>query len=112
MLDKDGYPDDFWLIKLKGYDICKDTFEGFKEFLDELKENWNYAESGFRVTGKNILKLELHTLGWSGNEDIINSLEQSNFWTFWRKSETGGHYFFRIPKTFFESIKPTSAVLE
>jgi hypothetical protein len=40
--------------------------------------------------------MELKTGGWSGNEDIINALQQNVvFWTkYWRTSKRGGFYAF------------------
>jgi len=50
------------------------------------------------------MKLELHTGGWSGNEDIIEALKKSYFWIFyWEKSVKGGHYYFTI-----SSLKKTT----
>jgi hypothetical protein len=44
-------------------------------------------------------KLELHTGGWSGNEEIISVLQNSMFWVmYWQKSERGGHYYFELPE--------------
>ena len=43
--------------------------------------------------------LELHTGGWSGNEDIIDKLSDTLFWMIcWESTRRGGHYYFEIPK--------------
>lgn len=69
------------------------------EFLDFLCEEWHWSNY-FVLKGKNVLRLELHTGGWSGNEDIIEELHSTNkhmFWLFhWQKSKRGGHYYFKI----------------
>lgn len=63
-----------------------------------LKDLWHWEEMVV-IKGKNVVKVELHTGGWSGNEDIISVLKETNFWMFWwQKSERGGHYYFTIPK--------------
>jgi len=41
--------------------------------------------------------LELHTFGWSGNEDIISILKDTNLWlTKFKAKSAGGHYYFKI----------------
>lgn len=58
-----------------------------------LREIWHWDDY-FKWDGK---FLELHTGGWSGNEDIIESLRETIFWLlFWQKSERGGHYYFTL----------------
>ena len=39
-----------------------------------------------------------HTGEWSGNESIISEMKRNSlFWSFcWRKSITGGHFWFKI----------------
>ena len=66
--------------------------------LDLVEENTNWPDWSFSVTGKRILHFEYHTGGWSGNEDVISALERNSlfFALYWKKSEVGGHYFFRI----------------
>ena len=62
--------------------------------IDFVRSLWEYADVGYFVLDGN--KLELHTGGWSGNEDIIEALKSNFiFWNVtWRKSERGGHYYF------------------
>jgi hypothetical protein len=45
---------------------------------------------------KNKNTYRMHTVGWSGNEDIMRALISNHmFWLFyWKKSERGGHYVF------------------
>lgn len=79
--------------------IRKWDYKEITGLLDLIESIWWRANSGFILTGKRILKLELHTGGWSGNEEIIEALQFNiMFWTmYWQKSERGGHYYFRIP---------------
>jgi hypothetical protein len=65
--------------------------------LSILESGWKYKDC-FILKGKRKLKLECHTQGWSGNEDIMEALIKNKwFWmAFWKKSERGGHYYFEI----------------
>ena len=69
-----------------------------KELIDFIYSIWEFAEEGyFKLSGKRVLKLELHTGGWSGNEEIVLALQKNLFWfLYWQKSERGGHYYFKI----------------
>lgn len=89
------YPSDEILETIRNWEVID---QGVHGLLDLIKANWKYAESGFKLTGKNVLRLELHTFGWSGNEEIINALKCNLlFYTFyWEKSTRGGHYYFMI----------------
>jgi hypothetical protein len=43
-------------------------------------------------------RFELHTGGWSGNEDIVAALIHTMFWMLcWESSSRGGHYYLEIP---------------
>jgi hypothetical protein len=63
-----------------------------------IKCIWKYADCGYFKYDKTTRELELHTAGWSGNEEIISALEQNKFFypLYWQKSERGGHYYFYI----------------
>ena len=103
-MDQNGYPEESVIRKIKKWDIMKEGVDGL---LDLVEENWKYAEAGgFRLTGKQVRKLECHTYGWSGNEDIIQALEKNTmFWPlYWYKSLRGGHYYFQI-KLFHKGAK-------
>lgn len=90
------------LNKIKNWD-CKDV----DSLIAYLKDVWQYSGTAIKETfGKNksgdwVLYLELHTCGWSGNEDIIEALEKNFvFWNmWWAKTERGGHYYFEIDYT-------------
>lgn len=88
------------LQQLSDWDIhdAHNLIERIKEmwaYPTYVKESWGVG----RVWHKNpILILELHTGGWSGNEEIINALQNNKlFWSmWWQKTERGGHYTFEI----------------
>ncbi len=105
MPDQEGYPHNFELERIRGWDLKKDGVEGL---LDLIEECWHWPEFGFvKKSGfthflkKKCWKVECHTGGWSGNEDIIRALQEIDmFWLFyWVKSERGGHFYFEIPKS-------------
>ncbi len=66
---------------------------GLMEFVQPLWADYGY----WRQDGD---RYELGTGGWSGNEDIMQSLaKNAMFWTLcWQESKRGGHYIFVIPK--------------
>jgi hypothetical protein len=62
------------------------------EIIEYIKQIWHMPEYGVVAKGNT---LELHTGGWSGNEEIIGTLQRTLFWfLYWQKSERGGHYYF------------------
>ena len=95
MLDKDNYPDEKDLKEIERWDIIK---QGVRGLLVLVEENTNWPDWAFSIKGKRVLRFEFHTGGWSGNEDVISALQRNIlfFPMFWRKSEAGGHYYFKI----------------
>ena len=94
MPDKDGYPTEKELKTIEEWDAIHDP----KGLLQYIQDRWWYADRQFCLTGKRVLKLELHTGGWSGNESIVEALQKNVFWFFWwQGSRRGGHYTFEIP---------------
>lgn len=95
MLDKDGYPTEEELKTIRKWTILKPVLD----LIEYIREIWWQPEWGFKLKGKKVITLELHTGGWSGNEDIVNALSQSMFWhLYWEKSCRGGHHYFTIKK--------------
>jgi hypothetical protein len=70
------------------------------ELIRYIKSIWAYADQGYFKWNKRSRRLELHTAGWSANEEIIKHLRKNRFFFtyYWMKSERGGHYYFKIPK--------------
>ena len=101
LLDDEGYPTEEWLQYIKNYkpDLSLPLLTFVKMVLID---GWYMSEWGFKLSkkykGKH--KLELHTGGWSGNEETIAAIK-SNMWlthfkmryVMWR---TGGHYYFEL----------------
>jgi hypothetical protein len=88
------YPDDKDLELIEKWDVINDI-SGLLQFLESMMWMPDWC---FELKGKRILKLQLHTGGWSGNEDIIRSLKMNTlFWAcHWVMSRRGGHHYFEI----------------
>lgn len=92
--DKD-YPTELDLTLIEKWDLKE---QGVLELLEFIESKWWSADWGFNLSGEKILKLQLSTGGWSGNEDIISALRNNFiFWSmYWEVSRKGGHYEFKI----------------
>jgi hypothetical protein len=101
LLDDEGYPTEEWLQFIKTYK--PDESLPLLTFVKKvLVDGWYMSDWGFVLHRKykGIHKLELHTGGWSGNEETIAAIT-SNMWlthfqmryVMWR---TGGHYYFEL----------------
>ena len=97
-IDDEHYPDPETLKMFK----TRNAGEGTERFLEDIRDEWEFADVGYfrktKGTGKNKkIYLQLHTGGWSGNEDIISALQQNiTFWHWWKMTKVGGHYYFEI----------------
>lgn len=100
---KDIYPTEEELKKIEEWDFRKNSIQDFLTFLESI---WWMPDWGFKLKGKRVLKLELHTGGWSGNESIMEAIEKNFvFWMVcWRQSNRGGHFYFKIPLKLFQKI--------
>ena len=100
--DNEGYPTDESLKKLKEILNSENIKEACNAFYKALKENFYHDCCGLtkvEVRGDVIDVWEYHTLGWSGNEDIINVLAQSWLWgMLLERYDSGGHYYFKVEK--------------
>lgn len=68
------------------------------ELMQMAREAYNESMGLFVQEGRHY---RLATGGWSGNEDVIDALEDSEgmFWTVcWQESKRGGAYQFEIPE--------------
>jgi hypothetical protein len=98
-LDEEGYPTEEYLQFIRDYEPTKLPI---MEMVSIICENWYYGDWGWRLKRKyrGIRKLELHTGGWSGNEDIIAAIKSNIYLTHFTMRhvawETGGHFYFEI----------------
>jgi hypothetical protein len=99
MPDKDGYPTkaELKFLEQNGR-LCVNSQEAVEKYIDFIEGIWKYSESmfHFREYHGDII-IEMHSGGWSGNEEIIGALQRTFFWfLFWEKSTRGGHHYFKI----------------
>lgn len=92
---RDGYPTKDELYRIVNWDI-NDAFN----LIEFIQDRWTYnrfkSHWGFDISP--VLYWELHTSGWSGNEDIISALLQNRMFNslWYSKWVRGGHYYFEI----------------
>jgi hypothetical protein len=103
--DEHGYPTNDALDYIKNWALIfktgGDTKQGeffgknkLEELISYIKDLWWYGDDG--VVYEDGL-LELHTMGWSGNEEIISELKDTDLWLMKFKAHlAGGHYYFKI----------------
>lgn len=100
MTDIMGYPTDAELDAILNY---KGDVDGMIEII---RRTWRLGNDYVRIRGKTILKVELHTFGWSGNEAVIATLKDTMFWTIgWERTCRGGHYYFRFNRCQLSNFK-------
>lgn len=99
LLDNNGYPTDEFLKFIEEYDP---KLMPIMDFIDVLRDGWHSADRHFKIGRKyrGKRKLELHTGGWSGNEQTIRAIKENiyltNFCMSYVMWKTGGHYYFEI----------------
>ena len=88
------YPEAKDLQKIREWDAIRCAFELIK-FIESI--SWCDA---VKIKGKRVWQVEFHTWGWSGNEDIIDALQENEmfFTLYWLKTCRGGHYYFKVRK--------------
>ena len=100
MPDREGYPTRDELQALLDF---QGTPQQFFDYLCSLWEYDRYAVTNGRSFSGQVFRINISTVGWSGNEDIIGVLKQTWFWfMWWQKSERGGHYMFEVPKKMWD----------
>lgn len=103
LLDEHGYPTNEALHYINNWQfICDygadDTKIGhlcsdYQGLIDYIKRIWYYDDCIYEEDGL----VEIHTGGWSGNEDIIHELKKTQFWMLrFLAQRTGGHYYFKM----------------
>ena len=103
----EGYPDDKELEFIKNFDCSKNNVRILMELIQNI---WWSADWGFikkRSYKNKKVTIELHTAGWSGNEDIIRALEKNKYFymLYWQESRRGGHYKFEFDKKKWDEKK-------
>lgn len=91
----DDYPSDESLDAIKNWQLNQ-----YIELMNFVKEIWKYPDWGWEESNhpEGGVLYTISTGGWSGNEDIINALQDNTmFWlTCWQSSRRGGHYEFHV----------------
>lgn len=97
------FPTEEELRAIEEWNLDEKPVSGLLELIERL---WRWSDWGVRkrigygvLRKRKVLKFELHTGGWSGNEEIVKALmKNSVFWSqYWEKIIRGGHYYFEIP---------------
>jgi hypothetical protein len=105
LLDEDGYPTEAALNYIKNWScgFVNGTYVlgkyyknlDFTDLIEYIQSIWYYDDAVVYEDGL----LEIHTLGWSGNEEVIHVLRNTTLWMMRHKAtQSGGHYYFRIDK--------------
>ena len=98
LFDDEWDPTDEFLLWIEKYDP---TEHNLMDFINTIFTNWNHGKYGYKLkrSYKGKCVLELHTLGCSANESIVDALSRNRYFflMYWRKTECGGHYYFSIP---------------
>lgn len=100
ILDKDGYPTAEYLEFIRTYNPKDMPIMVFIETI--LKRGWWMPEWGFILRRKygDHRSLELHTGGWSGNEEIIMAMKGNIYLIHhpmkFKQWRAGGHFYFEI----------------
>ena len=103
LIDNEGYPTPEALDYIKNWSANSSIIEvktgkffgkgKFDELIEYIKTIWTYKDA---IEYENGL-LEIHTYGWSGNEEIIEELKRTDLWLLkFRCEQTGGHYYFKV----------------
>jgi len=98
LLNSDGYPTNEYIRFILNYEPDKEM--PILRFIEILCTGWQYGATPPRRVYKGIRRFELHTGGWSGNEEIIEVMMKNTWLTQWPmryvRWEVGGHYYFEI----------------
>lgn len=97
-LDGDGYPTEESLDAIREWDT-----DQFADLMDEIERIWWGGGYERRDDRNGSRAYYLHTVGWSGNESIIEALEDHHvFWMIaYEAHYRGGHYVFVLHHGYF-----------
>ena len=88
-----------------------------RQLVDLLEEMWwtptlMSVEEWLDAQCKTVVRVSLATGGWSGNEQIIGTLDGSMFHLrFWESSHRGGLHVYEVPKGEWEKVSQLGAIL-
>jgi len=87
--DEHGYPTENTLALIRKWDFS--DYEGLARFVCAA---WNSDYGLFSFMDG---KLTLVTGGWSGNEEVLDALNDNQIWwvSYWQSSTRGGRYEFK-----------------
>lgn len=93
MLDRDGYPEDDALDKIRLWDVKGE--QDCKALLDFVETLWCYPTYFEENDGV----YEISTGGWSGNESLIEAMYDNTMFQLLcsAASRHGGHFVFMLP---------------
>jgi len=104
VLSDNGYPSEAELTSIREWPIVE--LRDIGPLLVYCEDRWEYHywkradRRHRRYRGSSLTRrYEISTMGWSGNESIIDALSANEmFWMIcWESSARGGHYVFEVP---------------
>ena len=93
-LDDEQYPSDEFIDAIAH---CKP--EDYNFMLEKIEQHWRFANYFTKKKDEEgVIRIEMITGGWSGNESIIKALRKNSAWwaCFWELSTRGGRHCFEI----------------
>lgn len=101
LYDSDGYPtvDALRLIENWHHDYAVTLFDFVYSLWYMTDWGWDSEVVPHRFReGRNVMKFEISTGGWSGNESIIKAMQKNEmlWWMTHYQTTRGGHYVFEV----------------
>lgn len=113
-LDDEGYPSEEYIKFIKDWEpkVCP-----FHDLFNSFLSAWRYKTDAYKIHHDSkvngVTPVEFHTLGWSGNEEIINAIFENIYITHvfmrYRARETGGHYYFVLTDKDYDMYTASTA---
>lgn len=109
MYDTEPLVDENWYPTEHGLSRISDFHGTPNDFVDLISEMWRFpteitVDSFLNEYSKPVMRVNLRTIGWSGNEDIIGEVEATFFHTlYWIASHRGGHHVYDVPVEMWKS---------
>lgn len=103
-MDEDGYPEEEELQDIR--DAAGFQPEDACALLERVRQLWHWPNYATVTEAGDKLRHEFCTGGWSGNESLIEALQDNTmFWLrWWQLSERGGRYVFETPNVEFSGV--------